>query len=182
MGPSASLEAAIAISGDGNTLVVGGMSDNIQGIYATGATWVFTRSGGVWAQQGSKLVGTGATAPGPRGGGQGASVGLSNDGLTAVVGSTDDNMSTSAAWVFVGPAPLPAPGPVISGIESAASYLPGVVSNSWVTILGTNLAPRTDNWSNSIVNGNLPFALDGVSVSDGRQTPPVSPTTSLRAS
>ena len=26
----------------------------------TGAAWVFTRSGGVWSQQGSKLVGTGA--------------------------------------------------------------------------------------------------------------------------
>jgi hypothetical protein len=25
----------------------------------TGATWVFTRSNGVWTQQGSKLVGTG---------------------------------------------------------------------------------------------------------------------------
>jgi len=26
-----------------------------------GATWIFTRSGGVWTQQGSKLVGTGNT-------------------------------------------------------------------------------------------------------------------------
>ena len=31
---------------------------------AAGAAWVFTRSGGVWSQQGSKLVGTGAVGSG----------------------------------------------------------------------------------------------------------------------
>ena len=40
----------------GNTAIVGGNGDN-GGI---GAAWVYTRSGGVWTQQGSKLVGTGA--------------------------------------------------------------------------------------------------------------------------
>ncbi len=28
-----------------------------------GAAWVYTRSGGVWSQQGPKLVGTGAVGP-----------------------------------------------------------------------------------------------------------------------
>lgn len=58
------------------------------------------------------------------------------------------------------------PGPSISasGVINAASYQPGIVPNSWVTILGTNLAPRTDDWSNAIVNGRLPASLDGVSV------------------
>ena len=41
---------------DGNTAIVGGYSDNGD----AGAAWVWTRSGGVWTQQGSKLVGTGA--------------------------------------------------------------------------------------------------------------------------
>jgi len=44
-----------ALSADGNTMLVGGYTDNA----SAGATWVFTRSGGVWTQQGTKLVGTG---------------------------------------------------------------------------------------------------------------------------
>jgi hypothetical protein len=50
---------SVALSGDGNTAIVGGPSDN-NGI---GAAWVFTRSGGVWTQQGDKLVGSGASIP-----------------------------------------------------------------------------------------------------------------------
>jgi uncharacterized protein (TIGR03437 family) len=59
--------------------------------------------------------------------------------------------------------------PVISanGVVNGASFQPGVVANSWVTIQGTNLAPKTDDWSNSIVKGKLPTVLDGVSVSMG---------------
>src|SRR2546426_9180335 len=45
-----------SISADGNTAIMGGVEDNVD----AGAAWVYTRSGGVWAQQGSKLVGTGA--------------------------------------------------------------------------------------------------------------------------
>ena len=48
--------SSVALSADGNTAIVGGLDDN--GL--TGAAWVYTRSGGVWTQQGSKLVGTGA--------------------------------------------------------------------------------------------------------------------------
>jgi uncharacterized protein (TIGR03437 family) len=59
--------------------------------------------------------------------------------------------------------------PAISanGVVNGASFQPGVVANSWVTIQGTNLAPKTDDWSHSIVNGALPTSLDGVSVSMG---------------
>jgi uncharacterized protein (TIGR03437 family) len=59
--------------------------------------------------------------------------------------------------------------PVITDVENGASFLPGAVANSWVTIKGSNLSPTSDNWSNSIVNGALPIALDGVSVSMGGQ-------------
>jgi hypothetical protein len=45
----------VGLSSDGNTLAVGGDRDNSN----IGATWIFTRSGGIWTQQGSKLVGTG---------------------------------------------------------------------------------------------------------------------------
>jgi VCBS repeat protein len=84
---------SVAVSGDGNTAIVGGANDN----NATGAVWIFTRSsGGVWTQQGSKLVGTGAVG----GSSQGWSVALSSDGNTAIVGALGDNSGIGAAWVF----------------------------------------------------------------------------------
>ena len=52
---SASQGSSISISADGNTAIVGGCYDNSN----AGAAWVFTRSAGVWSQQGNKLVGTG---------------------------------------------------------------------------------------------------------------------------
>ena len=86
---------SIAISGDGNTVIVGGQFDNV----GTGAAWVFTRSGGVWTQQGDKLVGAGAAGNA----GQGFSVALSGDGNTAIIGGPFDNggaPGVGAAWVF----------------------------------------------------------------------------------
>ncbi|MGB6315916.1 MAG: hypothetical protein WBG13_25700, partial [Pseudolabrys sp.] len=70
--------ASVALSADGNTAIVGGPGDN----NGQGAAWVYTRSGGVWTQQGNKLVGTGASGVSQ----QGASVALSADGNTAIVG------------------------------------------------------------------------------------------------
>lgn len=59
--------------------------------------------------------------------------------------------------------------PAIStnGIVNGASFQPGLVANSWGTIQGAGLAPLTDNWNNSIVNGKLPTQVDGVSVTIG---------------
>jgi uncharacterized protein (TIGR03437 family) len=57
--------------------------------------------------------------------------------------------------------------PAITSVINGASFLPGIAANSWVTILGTNLATQTGDWSNAIVNGNLPTALNGASVSIG---------------
>jgi hypothetical protein len=83
---------SVALSADGNSAIVGGEGDNS---YA-GATWVFTRSSGVWSQQGSKLVGTGAVGDAM----QGNSVALSADGNTAIVGGPYDSSSVGATWVF----------------------------------------------------------------------------------
>jgi FG-GAP-like repeat len=90
---------SVALSADGNTAIVGGSGDDNSGI---GAAWVFTRNGGVWTQQGSKLVGTGAVGNAF----QGYSVALSGDGNTAIVGGPGDNSSTGAAWVFVQQPPM----------------------------------------------------------------------------
>jgi hypothetical protein len=79
---------SVALSGDGNTAIVGGRDDN----NGAGAVWVFTRSGGQWTQQGSKLVGSGAVGKS----GQGSSVALSGDGNLAIVGGPFDNGAPSA--------------------------------------------------------------------------------------
>jgi len=55
------------------------------------------------------------------------------------------------------------------GVVSGASFQPGISPGSWITIGGTNLSPKTDNWSNAIVNGALPAILDGVKVMVGNQ-------------
>lgn len=85
--------ASASVSADGNTLIVGGPADN----HSRGATWVFTRAGGPWTQLGNKLVGSGATENAR----QGASVAISSDGNTAIVGGPDDHVLTGAAWIFV---------------------------------------------------------------------------------
>ena len=72
---------SVSLSADGNTAIVGGLSDN----GGAGAAWVYTRSGGVWTQQGNKLVGTGAIGAAQ----QGISVSLSSDGNTAIVGGVE---------------------------------------------------------------------------------------------
>jgi hypothetical protein len=83
---------SVALSADGNTAIVGGPWDNS----SRGAAFVFTRSGGVWSQQGTKLVGIGAADPAL----QGYSVSLSSDGYMAIVGGYADNGGAGAAWVF----------------------------------------------------------------------------------
>ncbi|HUK11779.1 MAG TPA: hypothetical protein VLW17_00640, partial [Thermoanaerobaculaceae bacterium] len=88
--------AAVAIAGDGNTAIVGGYADNSFVGFSTGATWAFTRSGGVWTQQGGKLVGSGAIGAAE----QGAAVAVSSDGSTAIVGGPQDDANRGAAWVF----------------------------------------------------------------------------------
>jgi gliding motility-associated-like protein len=83
--------SSVSLSADGNTAIVGGISDN----GAKGAAWIFTRSGSTWTQQ-EKLVGTGGNGNGA----QGQAVSLSADGNTAIVGAYLDNSAQGAAWIF----------------------------------------------------------------------------------
>jgi hypothetical protein len=88
----ASQGTSVALSDDGNTAIIGGDFDNAPAagsddIHSVGAAWVFTRTAGVWTQEGPKLVGSGAVG----GANQGRSVALSGDGNTAVVGGSNDN-------------------------------------------------------------------------------------------
>lgn len=83
---------SVAINADGTTVIVGGYADNAN----QGAAWVFTRTSGVWSQQGNKLVGTGAQGASQ----QGFSVAISADGNTAVIGGNQNNGGEGALWVF----------------------------------------------------------------------------------
>ena len=71
----------MALSGDGSTALIGAQTDGA----GHGAVWTFTRSGteSEFAQQGKKLVG--AAEGGERH--FGASVALSGDGATALIGA-----------------------------------------------------------------------------------------------
>jgi len=92
---------SVSLSADGNTAIIGGPSDNyLGGNSSVGAAWVFTRSGGVWSQQGTKLVGSGAVGNAGGNAGQGSSVSISGDGNTAIIGGTFDNNSAGAVWVW----------------------------------------------------------------------------------
>jgi hypothetical protein len=137
---------SVALSADGNTAIVGGWSDNSK----TGAAWVFTRNGGVWTQQGKKLVGTDAVGRAR----QGISVALSADGNTAILGGPGDNPwdrsapfglgATGAAWVFTRS----------GGVWTQPNKL---VSTGAVGRLGTSVALSADG-NIAVVGG---FAEDG---------------------
>ncbi|HEY6192826.1 MAG TPA: T9SS type A sorting domain-containing protein [Bacteroidota bacterium] len=84
---------SVAISGDGNTVITGGYNDSNY----RGAAWVYTQSGGVWTQQGSKLVGADDAGSAF----QGESVSLSDDGNTAIVSGSHDSSFTGATWAYI---------------------------------------------------------------------------------
>jgi len=89
---------AVAVSGDGNTLISGGYADN----QAAGSAWIFTRANGTWQQQGLSLQPDDTSIAEAY---FGISVALSSDGQTAAVGGSDDysadqSTHSGAVWVF----------------------------------------------------------------------------------
>jgi hypothetical protein len=96
----ASQGSSVAISGDGNTFVEGGPSNN----GSEGGIWIFTRTDGVWTIQSGWLYGFGDI--GTTSGAiwapvlQGSSVAISSDGNTVVEGGYGDNKNMGAVWVF----------------------------------------------------------------------------------
>jgi gliding motility-associated-like protein len=119
--------AIISITADGNTIMAGGPGDNGN----MGAAWQYTRSGGLWTQRGSKLIGTGYTGNAGQG-----SVALSADGSTALLGGQNDNSNNGAFWAFTY---VP---PVINttGTLAALSTITGIASASdTLNVSGTNI-------------------------------------------
>jgi hypothetical protein len=94
---TAELGCSVALSADGDVAIVGGIADN----GSRGAAWIFTRSGNTWTQSGPKLEPSDADSE-PHNVLFGASVALSADGSTALVGGYGDRYGGyGAAWVFV---------------------------------------------------------------------------------
>ncbi len=85
---------SVGISGDGNTVIVGGPYDNSNRI---GAAWIYRRTGGTWSQVGGKL----ANNQGGSYGQQGYSVAISGDGNTVAVGANDDAPYYGSVFVYV---------------------------------------------------------------------------------
>jgi len=83
---------SVALSGDGTTAMVGAPAVN----YDTGEAYVFTASGGSWADQSSTPFATGVAS----GDKFGYSVALSRGGTTAMVGAPFGSSSTGEAYVF----------------------------------------------------------------------------------
>jgi hypothetical protein len=113
VGHPADFGESVALASDGDTALIGGPGDNEN----DGAVWVFTRSGSKWTQQGEKLTGGGEQneffSDGgyfvERTGGRfGASVALSSDDRTALIGGPRDDgfyyggggYLSGAAWTF----------------------------------------------------------------------------------
>jgi uncharacterized protein (TIGR03437 family) len=155
--------SSVALSGDGNTALVGGSSDNS----STGATWVFARSGGVWSQQGSKLVGTGAVGLAH----QGHSVALSGDGNTALVGGPSDNSSTGATWVFALPSTT-SQAPEVSTSAATSITSSGAVLGGRVNPNGLDTHAWFSYSTNSSMNGAV--STPQQDIGSGTVTVPVS--------
>ena len=92
--------SSVAISSDGNTVIIGAQSQFEAPYTFNGAAYVFTRSGSTWTEQ-QKLLASDISTNGNFG----RSVALSSDGNTAIVGA--DNITSispysdnSAAYVF----------------------------------------------------------------------------------
>ena len=160
-GTSAAQGYSVALSADGTTLAVGGYGDGnssgISGFSGSGAAWVFTRSGTGWAQQGPKLVGTGAVGTNVA---QGYSVALSADGSTLAAGGPGDNQNSGATWVFTRSGTNWAQqGPKLVGAGAAA----GFASQGWSVALsadGATLAAGGKN-DNQVSGATWVFTRSG---------------------
>jgi Bacterial Ig-like domain (group 3)/FG-GAP repeat len=90
---SDSFGSAVAISDDGDTAVVGAPNRNS----FKGGAYVFTRSGQTWSQEGSALTVSGAHMLDSLG----ATIALSGDGTTALLGAPSRNSYAGGVYVFV---------------------------------------------------------------------------------
>ena len=90
-GGVASFGTAVALSGDGNTAVIGAHNEGL----GAGAVYVFVREGSTW-HEAQKLEPSGRTSRAEFG----WSVAVSRDGQTAFVGAPQQGTNEGAVWVY----------------------------------------------------------------------------------
>jgi hypothetical protein len=92
--------SSVDISANGNVIIASNKNDNTNNLGSSvGAAWIFTRSNGIWTQQGNKLVAT-DLVQGTFGSVFGSSVSISADENTVSIGAAGDNNGQGATWIF----------------------------------------------------------------------------------
>jgi hypothetical protein len=117
---------SVALSADAEVALIGARLDAGD----VGAAWLFARSGTSWEQQGAKRASPDASAPGRFG----ASVALSSDGETALIGAPSARTKPGAAWAF---ANTTVPAPTVASVEPESGSSAG---GTPVTIRGAGFA------------------------------------------
>lgn len=137
----------MALSGDGNSAVIGGYGDH----NGVGAAWVFTRSGSTWTQLGSKLTASDETG----GAIFGLAVALSGDGDTAVIGGPFDS-HVGAAWMFPIDTVPPATFDLLSPANGAQNLAPRPTL-SWAQTTDTGSGvDHYELWIDGAKDQNIP--------------------------
>jgi hypothetical protein len=105
-GQQDALGLSVALSGDGNTALLGAPKHNL----IVGGAYVFTRTGTKWRREPIVLTGRGEQ----RNGEFGLAVALSEDGKVAAIGGPSDNSGTGAVWIFTHSGSRWVPGPKLT--------------------------------------------------------------------
>jgi hypothetical protein len=128
---------SVALTTDGNKLIVGATTY----LTSLGAVAIFSRSAGVWTQQGVSITnafGTGGTKS------FGWSVAISSDGNTVAFGGPDDNSDIGAAFVYIWNGTAWASQQRFDGISGFSEFGKKVALSADGNILAVG-SPSTDN-------------------------------------
>ena len=147
--------AGLAADNKGNLYIADISNHRIRKVDASGIITTVAGNGiGGFSGDGSPAVTAGLNNP--------ADVAVDSAGNLAIADTSNNRIRKVT---FAGGAAPPSIS--ANGVVNGASFRPGLVANSWATILGTGLSAVSDTWANSIVNGKLPTSLGGVTVTIG---------------
>lgn len=140
----------VAVDGQGNLFIADSLNDRIRMVSPAGVISTFAGTG-TPGYSGDGGAATAAQLNSPYG------LGLETSGVLSLSDLLNYRVRSVA----------PQETPVITGVSNAAGGQTTIAPGAYVSIYGTDLAPKVDNWNASIVNQQLPTALDGVSVTVG---------------
>ncbi|HEX5229124.1 MAG TPA: IPT/TIG domain-containing protein [Bryobacteraceae bacterium] len=90
-----------------------------------------------------------------------------NDKLYLLWWDTGDSGTGNGVLMYREPPAIASETPTITtqnGVVNGATFQPGIVGGSWVTIYGANFTNVTETWANADFSNGLPTSLGGVSV------------------